>query len=159
MSNKGVAMRAVIQRVSSAGVVVQGASIGAIGSGLMILLGVFKTDEKLDAELLAEKIVKLRIFSDENGKMNRSVMDVGGEALVVSNFTLCANYAHGNRPDYLNAEVPERALELYEYFISLLRGRLRVETGKFGAHMSLSIENDGPITIVMDSDVLRKKGK
>ena len=81
-----------------------------------------------------------------------------GEALVVSNFTLCANYAHGNRPDYLNAEVPERALELYEYFISLLRGRLRVETGKFGAHMSLSIENDGPITIVMDSDVLRKKG-
>ncbi len=159
MSNKGVAMRAVIQRVSSAGVVVQGASIGAIGSGLMILLGVFKTDEKLDAELLAEKIVKLRIFSDENGKMNRSVLDVGGEALVVSNFTLCANYAHGNRPDYLNAEVPERALELYEYFISLLRGRLRVETGKFGAHMSLSIENDGPITIVMDSDVLRKKGK
>lgn len=159
MSNKGVAMRAVIQRVSSAGVVVQGASIGAIGSGLMILLGVFKTDERLDAELLAEKIVKLRIFSDENGKMNRSVMDVGGEALVVSNFTLCANYAHGNRPDYLNAEVPERALELYEYFISLLRGRLRVETGKFGAHMSLSIENDGPITIVMDSDVLRKKGK
>ena len=152
-------MRAVIQRVSSAGVVVQGASIGAIGSGLMILLGVFKTDEKLDAELLAEKIVKLRIFSDENGKMNRSVMDVGGEALVVSNFTLCANYAHGNRPDYLNAEAPERALELYEYFISLLRGRLRVETGKFGAHMSLSIENDGPITIVMDSDVLRKKGK
>ena len=104
-------MRAVIQRVSSAGVVVQGASIGAIGSGLMILLGVFKTDEKLDAELLAEKIVKLRIFSDENGKMNRSVLDVGGEALVVSNFTLCANYAHGNRPDYLNAEVPERALE------------------------------------------------
>ena len=159
MSNKGVAMRAVIQRVSSAGVVVQGASIGAIGSGLMILLGVFKTDERLDAELLAEKIVKLRIFSDENGKMNRSVLDVGGEALVVSNFTLCANYAHGNRPDYLNAEVPERALELYEYFISLLRGRLRVETGKFGAHMSLSIENDGPITIVMDSDVLRKKGK
>lgn len=152
-------MRAVIQRVSSAGVVVQGSSIGAIGSGLMILLGVFKTDEKLDAELLAEKIVKLRIFSDENGKMNRSVLDVGGEALVVSNFTLCANYAHGNRPDYLNAEVPERALELYEYFISLLRGRLRVETGKFGAHMSLSIENDGPITIVMDSDVLRKKGK
>ena len=152
-------MRAVIQRVSSAGVVVQGASIGAIGSGLMILLGVFKTDEKLDAELLAEKIVKLRIFSDENGKMNRSVLDVGGEALVVSNFTLCANYAHGNRPDYLNAEVPERALELYEYFIPLLRGRLRVETGKFGAHMSLSIENDGPITIVMDSDVLRKKGK
>lgn len=152
-------MRAVIQRVSSAGVVVQGASIGAIGSGLMILLGVFKTDEKLDAELLAEKIVKLRIFSDENGKMNRSVLDVGGEALVVSNFTLCANYAHGNRPDYLNAEVPERALELYEYFISLLRGRIRVETGKFGAHMSLSIENDGPITIVMDSDVLRKKGK
>lgn len=152
-------MRAVIQRVSSSSVISDGIPTGAIGNGLMILLGVFKSDEELDAELLATKIVKLRIFSDENGKMNKSVLDIGGEALVVSNFTLCANYSHGNRPDYMSAEAPERARELYEYFVSLLRRDLTVQTGKFGAHMSLSIENDGPITIVMDSDVLRKKGK
>lgn len=152
-------MRAVIQRVSSSSVISDGVPTGAIGQGLMILLGVSKGDGNLDAELLAAKIAKLRIFSDGNGKMNRSVLDVGGAALVVSNFTLCANYAHGNRPDYMNAESPERACELYEYFVSLLRREMQVETGVFGAHMALSIENDGPITIVMDSDVLRKKGK
>lgn len=152
-------MRAVIQRVLSSSVVADGVPAGAIGQGLMILLGVSKGDERLDAELLSAKIEKLRIFSDEDGKMNRSVLDVGGAALVVSNFTLCANYAHGNRPDYFSAEQPERAAELYEYFVSLLRQKMKVETGIFGAHMRLSIENDGPITIVMDSDVLRKKGK
>lgn len=152
-------MRAVIQRVSSSSVISDGIPTGAIGKGLMILLGIFKADERLDAELLAAKIAKLRIFSDENGKMNKSVLDIGGEALVVSNFTLCANYSHGNRPDYLNAESSEQAQEMYEYFISLLRREMKVETGVFGAHMALSIENDGPITIVMDSDVLRKKGK
>lgn len=152
-------MRAVIQRVSSSSVISDGIPTGAIGKGLMILLGIFKADERLDAELLAAKIAKLRIFSDENGKMNKSVLDIDGEALVVSNFTLCANYSHGNRPDYLNAESPEQAQEMYEYFISLLRREMKVETGVFGAHMALSIENDGPITIVMDSDVLRKKGK
>jgi len=152
-------MRAVIQRVSSSGVISDGILTGKIERGLMILLGVSKGDETLDAELLAAKIAKLRIFPDENGKMNRSVLDIGGAALVVSNFTLCANYAHGNHPDYLNAELPERACELYEYFISLLRREMTVETGVFGAHMALSIENDGPITIVMDSDILRKKGK
>ncbi len=160
MSNEGREnMRAVIQRVSSSSVVAEGNLTGTIGNGLMILLGVFRADEKLDAELLASKILKLRIFSDENGKMNKSVLDISGEALVVSNFTLCANYAHGNRPDYLEAEAPERAQELYEYFVSLLRKEIKAETGKFGAHMSLTIENDGPITIVMDSHVLRKKGK
>ena len=152
-------MRAVIQRVSSSAVVADGVPSGRIDAGLMILLGVAKGDERLDAELLAAKILKLRIFSDENGKMNRSVLDVGGGALVVSNFTLCANYAHGNRPDYFGAEVPERAGELYEYFVSLLRKDLSdVATGVFGAHMVLSIEGDGPITIVMDSDVLKRKG-
>ena len=152
-------MRAVIQRVSSSAVVADGVPSGQIGAGLMILLGVAKGDERLDAELLAAKIVKLRIFSDENGKMNRSVLDVGGGVLVVSNFTLCANYAHGNRPDYFGAETPERANELYEYFVSLLRKDLSdVATGVFGAHMALSIEGDGPITIVMDSDVLKRKG-
>ena len=109
---------------------------------------------------MATKIAKLRIFSDENDKMNLSVKDIGGSALVVSNFTLSANYAHGNRPDYFGAESPERANELYEYFVSLLKKEIEiVETGIFGAHMDISIEANGPITIVMDSDVLRRKGK
>ena len=153
-------MRVVIQRVSSASVVSDGVLTGKIGHGLMLLLGVAKGDEKLDAELLAVKISKLRIFSDENDKMNLSVKDIGGAALVVSNFTLSANYAHGNRPDYFGAEAPERANELYEYFVSLLKKEIEtVETGVFGAHMDISIEANGPITIVMDSDVLRRKGK
>lgn len=153
-------MQAVIQRVSSSSVIANGVLSGKIGQGLMILLGVAKGDEEKDAELLAAKIAKLRIFSDENDKMNLSVLDVGGEALVVSNFTLCANYAHGNRPDYMNAEVPERANALYEYFVSLLRKDVKnVATGVFGADMSISIEADGPITIVMESEVLRRKGK
>ena len=153
-------MQAVIQRVSSSSVIADGVLSGKIGQGLMILLGVAKGDEEKDAELLAAKIAKLRIFSDENDKMNLSVLDVDGEALVVSNFTLCANYAHGNRPDYMNAEVPERANALYEYFVSLLRKDVKnVATGVFGADMSISIEADGPITIVMESEVLRRKGK
>ena len=153
-------MRAVIQRVSSSSVIADGVPSGKIGRGIMVLLGVARGDEELDAELLAAKILKLRIFSDENGKMNLSILDIGGGALVVSNFTLCANYAHGNRPDYFGAEAPERANALYEYFVSLLRRELTVvETGVFGAHMALTIDGDGPITIVMDSDVLRRKGK
>ena len=153
-------MRAVIQRVSSASVVSDGVLTGNIGPGLMLLLGVAKGDEELDAELLAAKISKLRIFSDENDKMNKSVKDIGGSALVVSNFTLSANYAHGNRPDYFGAEAPERANALYEYFVSLLKMEIAiVETGVFGAHMEISMVANGPITIVMDSDVLRRKGK
>lgn len=153
-------MRAVIQRVSSSKVIADGVLSGSVGQGLMILLGVMKGDEKTDAELLATKIAKLRIFSDEKGKMNKSVQDIGGSALVVSNFTLGANYAHGNRPDFFNAEAPERANELYEYFVSLLRKDVPiVETGVFGAHMDLTIEANGPVTIVMESDVLKRKGK
>jgi D-tyrosyl-tRNA(Tyr) deacylase len=153
-------MRVVIQRVSSASVVSDGVLTGKIGTGFLLLLGVAKGDEKLDAELLAAKVAKLRIFSDENDKMNLSIKDIGGSALVVSNFTLSANYAHGNRPDYFGAEAPERANELYEYFVSLLKKEIEmVETGVFGAHMDISIEANGPITIVMDSDVLRRKGK
>lgn len=151
-------MRAVIQRVKSSSVVADGTLTGEIGEGLMILLGVFHGDDEEDARLLAEKITKLRIFSDENGKMNRSILDIKGEALIVSNFTLCANYAHGNRPDYLNAEAPVRADELYEHFVSLMGREVPVKTGVFGADMRLSIENDGPVTIVMDSEILRKKG-
>ncbi len=153
-------MQAVIQRVSKSSVIADGVLSGEIGEGLMILLGVAKGDEEKDAELLAAKIAKLRIFCDENGKMNKSVIDINGEALVVSNFTLCANYAHGNRPDYMNAEAPERANALYEYFVSLLRKDVRnVETGVFGADMALTIGADGPVTIVMESEVLRRKGK
>ena len=153
-------MRVVIQRVSSASVISDGILTGKIEHGLMLLLGVAKGDEKLDAELLSAKIAKLRIFSDENDKMNKSVLDIGGSVLVVSNFTLSANYAHGNRPDYFGAESPDRANELYEYFVSLLKKEIKiVETGVLGAHMDISIEANGPITIVMDSDVLRRKGK
>lgn len=153
-------MRAVIQRVSSSSVISDGVPTGKINEGLMILLGVLKGDEQLDAELLAAKISKLRIFSDENGKMNKSVKDIGGSALVVSNFTLGANYAHGNRPDFFASEEPQKANELYEYFVSLLRKEIGiVETGVFGAHMDLTIEANGPITIVMESDVLKRKGK
>lgn len=152
-------MRAVIQRVSSSQVVADGVLTGKIGKGLTILLGVKKGDSERDAELLALKISKLRIFSDENDKMNLSVNDVCGSALVVSNFTLYANYAHGNRPDYFTSEAPERANELYEYFVSCLRKEIAdVQCGVFGASMQLDIGNDGPITIVMDSEILQNKG-
>jgi D-tyrosyl-tRNA(Tyr) deacylase len=126
----------------------------------MLLLGVKKGDSENDALLLADKIAKLRIFSDENGKMNKSVNDIGGGALIVSNFTLCANYAHGNRPDYMEAEKPARANELYEYFVSLMRERVAsVGTGVFGADMEITMKADGPVTIVMDSEILKNKGK
>ena len=153
-------MTAVIQRVKNASVVSDGVPTGAIDEGLMLLLGVKKGDAENDALLLAEKISKLRIFSDENGKMNKSVKDVCGGALIVSNFTLCANYAHGNRPDYMNAESPARADELYEYFVSLMRERVeKVGTGVFGADMQITMTADGPVTIVMDSEILKNKGK
>ncbi len=151
-------MTAVIQRVKTANVISDGTKTGEIEQGLLILLGVKKGDEKNDAVLLADKISKLRIFTDENDKMNLSVKDICGGALIVSNFTLCANYAHGNRPDYMNAEIPQRANELYEYFVELMKERTdKVQTGVFGAHMMINMEADGPITIVMDSEVLNKK--
>jgi len=150
-------MVAVLQRVSSAQVISDGVLTGKIGPGLAILLGVYQGDQEKDAEALAVKISKLRIFNDENDKMNLSVLDINGSAIVVSNFSLCANYKHGNRPDYLDAEKPERANQLYEYFVSELRKFVSdVQTGVFGAKMAYSIENDGPITIVMDSKVLLK---
>jgi len=149
-------MTAVIQRVNSAKIYTDGIYNGEIGRGLYILLGVAKGDEKKDAELLAEKISKLRIFSDENGKMNLSVMDVDGEIMTVSNFTLCANYSHGNRPDYFGSADPKTANELYEYFISLVNNKVKkTASGKFGSDMRTEMETDGPVTIVMLSDVLR----
>ena len=130
----------------------------ACGAGLAILLGVAEGDEKKDAEVLAGKIARLRIFTDENDKMNLSVCDVGGEALVVSNFTLLANYSHGNRPEYMRAARPDEANALYETFCDLLSGLIGKPVGKgvFGAHMQVDIAGDGPVTIVMDSKVLIK---
>ena len=124
----------------------------------MILLGVAEGDTELDAELLCRKIVNLRIFCDEAGKMNRSIKDIDGEMLVISQFTLLANYRHGNRPDFLASAKPVEADRLYEYFKQLASREVRrVESGIFGAHMEVSLLNHGPVTIVMDSEVLKKK--
>ena len=151
-------MKAVIQRVAHASVTVDGEVTGSCQKGYMILLGVAKGDTELDAELLCQKIVNLRIFTDENGKMNRSIKDVDGEMLVISQFTLMANYRHGNRPDFLESAPVEEATRLCEYFKELARAQVkRVESGIFGAHMEVSLLNDGPVTIVMDSEVLKKK--
>lgn len=150
-------MKAILQRCINASVAVDGEIIGQCQNGLLILLGVAKGDESRDAELLSEKISKLRIFDDADGKLNLSVKDIGGGALVISNFTVCADYRKGNRPDYFGSEVPARARELYEYFAACLRDRgLHVETGRFGADMKVTLTNDGPVTIDMDSAVLKK---
>ena len=149
-------MLAVIQRVDNASVNADGIFSGAIDKGLYILLGVASGDTELDATLLAEKISKLRIFTDDNDKMNLSVRDIGGECLVVSNFTLNANYKHGNRPDYLASAAPDEANKLYEFFKGELAARVsRVASGVFGAHMLTSMVTNGPVTIVMDSKVLK----
>ena len=151
-------MKLVIQRVKRAAVSVDSQVVGECGKGLMMLLGVADTDTRADAEVLAKKVVNLRIFTDDSDKMNLSVKDIDGEALVVSNFTLLANYKKGNRPDYLGAAKPDYANELYEYFASLIEGEIRhVGRGRFGAHMEIDISADGPVTIVMDSDVLLPK--
>ena len=122
------------------------------------MLGVAQGDTELDAELLCKKIAALRIFRDENDKMNLSIRDIDGEALVISQFTLLANYRHGNRPDFLESAKPDEANRLYEYFKDLLSRELRrVECGIFGADMKVSLTNDGPVTICMDSEVLKKK--
>ena len=151
-------MKAVIQRVAHASVVVDGETVDSCGNGYMILLGVAEGDTENDAELLARKIVNLRIFSDDAGKMNRSIKDIDGEMLVISQFTLLANYRHGNRPDFLMSAKPDVANRLYEYFKELVAREVRrVEGGIFGAHMEVSLLNDGPVTIVMDSEVLKSK--
>ena len=151
-------MKAVLQRVKNASVSVDGKVVGSCNEGLMILLGVSNGDSEEDARLLATKICNLRIFTDENDKMNLSVKNIDGEALVISQFTLMANYKHGNRPDFLESAPPAEAERLYEYFVSLVALELRrVEKGVFGAHMEVSLLNNGPVTIVMDSEVLKKK--
>ena len=152
-------MIAVLQRVKSARVIADGVLSGEIGQGLYILLGVGKEDSELDATALAEKISKCRIFCDSEDKMNLSVKDLSLSALVVSNFTLLANYAHGNRPDYFAGADKELADRLYEFFKSELAKRIpKVQSGVFGADMQTEMVTDGPVTIVMDSKVLLKKG-
>jgi D-tyrosyl-tRNA(Tyr) deacylase len=152
-------MICVLQRVKNATVYADGVKSGEIGKGLYLLLGVMKGDSKDDAVALAEKISKLRIFTDENDKMNLSVNDISGEVMVVSNFTLSANYKKGNRPDYLDSAHPDEANALYELFKAEMAQRVkRVASGVFGADMRTEMATDGPVTIVMNSDVLLKKG-
>ena len=153
-------MIAVLQRVNNATVYADGNFSGSISRGLYILLGVAKEDTERDAVLLAEKISKLRIFCDENDKMNLSVNDIDGEVIVVSNFTLNANYAHGNRPDYFNSAPPDIANPLYEFFKAEIAKRVRnCESGVFGADMRTEMSTDGPVTIIMDSNVLKGNKK
>ena len=148
-------MIAVLQRVKNARVSVEGSVVGECGEGLCILLGVSKEDSEKDAEVLANKILGLRIFTDENDKMNLSVQDIDGEMLIISNFTLLASYKKGRRPDYMCAAAPARAEELYDYFSSLCeKGVKHIGKGVFGEHMEISMVDDGPVTIVMDSKVL-----
>ena len=151
-------MKAVIQRVKCADVSVDGKTVGKIDKGYMILLGVVEGDTVECAELLAAKVSKLRVFEDENGKMNLSVLEVGGEALVVSQFTLCADCKKGNRPSFTSSAHPEIANDLYLKFSQFLRdnGISKVENGIFGADMQVSLINDGPVTIIFDTDTWRK---
>ncbi|MBO5705970.1 MAG: D-tyrosyl-tRNA(Tyr) deacylase [Bacteroidaceae bacterium] len=146
-------MRTVIQRVTSASVSIGGEVVGEIGKGVMLLLGITPEDTQQDADWLVGKVSRLRIFDDANGVMNLSLLDIGGEALVVSQFTLMASYKKGNRPSYIHAAPPAVAIPLYEYFVAQLQQALGrpVPTGRFGADMQVSLTNDGPVTIVMDS--------
>lgn len=146
-------MTAVIQRVKSAAVSVEGKTVGAINTGLLILLGVREGDSEREVEKMAEKILKMRIFEDENEKMNFSVSDVKGEILVISNFTLCASCRRGTRPDFFGAAKPDIANRLYEYFIEKIKySGLKTESGEFGADMKIDTSLDGPVTIILDSE-------
>lgn len=145
-------MRAVLQRVARSEVTVEGKTVGKIEKGLLVLLGVQKGDTQEECILMADKIARLRIFEDEAGKMNRSLLDVGGAVLAVSQFTLFADCAKGRRPSFLEAARPEEAIPLYEQFQTCLREEgILVETGQFGADMQVTLENDGPVTIYLDT--------
>jgi D-tyrosyl-tRNA(Tyr) deacylase len=150
-------MKAVVQRVKRASVTIDGEVTGKCDKGLMVLLGVAADDTQQDALVMAEKLSKLRIFCDENGKMNRSVTDIGGGMLVVSNFTLLADTSHGNRPSFIGAGDPSRAEQLYDQFLAYASTLLPVQSGRFGADMLVNIENDGPVTILLDTAQWIKK--
>lgn len=145
-------MIAVIQRVSHASVTIEGELKSEMAHGLLILLGIEDADDDEDIEWLSQKIVKMRIFTDEEGKMNKSLIDVGGEILVVSQFTLHASVKKGNRPSYIKAAKPDHAIPMYEKFIKRIAGFGQpVKTGEFGADMKVSLINDGPVTIIVDT--------
>jgi D-tyrosyl-tRNA(Tyr) deacylase len=145
-------MRAVIQKVKNSSVTVDGEIVGRIGKGLLVLLGVSNDDSEKDANYLVEKTLNLRIFEDSDDKMNLSLLDIQGEILVVSQFTLYGDARRGRRPSFIEAAPPEKANQLYEYFVSEIRKKLlQVETGKFQAMMEVSLVNDGPVTILLDS--------
>jgi D-tyrosyl-tRNA(Tyr) deacylase len=145
-------MKVVIQRVSESRVQVDGKTVGEIGKGLMLLVGIDENDEKPDADWLVQKIINLRIFGDEDGKLNLSVQDIKGEILCISQFTLIADYKKGNRPSFIKAARPEKAVPLFEYFKEeIAKSGLKIQSGIFGADMKVSLVNDGPVTIVMDS--------
>ena len=144
-------MKLVIQRVSNASVEVEGNIVGEIEEGLMVLVGFGESDTQKEADYLARKLVKLRIFQDENGRMNKSVKDIGGKLLLVPQFTL---YAHTkkNRPSFHKALAPDKATELFDYFIAKCREEIEVETGEFGAYMRVSLLNNGPVTILLEKE-------
>ena len=145
-------MRAVVQRVKRASVSVDDIVIGKIDHGIMLLLGVEESDEEKDLEYLCDKVVNLRIFEDENGKMNKSLMDVQGSILVISQFTLLGDARKGRRPSFTQAAVPDKAVPMYEKFISNMKKlEIKTESGKFGADMQVELVNDGPVTILLDS--------
>lgn len=147
-------MKAIFQRVYDAHVEVEGRTVGAIGRGALILLGVVQGDTPEEAALMAKKIANLRVFTDENDKMNLSLLDIGGEVLAVSNFTLAANCSHGRRPEFLRAARPDTAQPLYERFMEELcrNGVTKVEAGEFGADMTVHMRGNGPVTIPLDTE-------
>lgn len=145
-------MRAVVQRVTTSDVQVDHEMVGRIGPGLLVLLGVSRSDEEKDAVYLADKVAHLRIFEDDEGKMNRSLLETGGDALVVSQFTLLGDCRKGRRPSFVDAAPPDRAEQLYEHFVDQLRLKgIRVATGQFQAKMAVSLVNDGPVTLILES--------
>src|SRR4051812_37862428 len=153
-------MKAVIQRVSRASVIIADEVVGQIEQGLAVLLGVAEADTQDDAIHLAAKIVNLRIFEDEQGKMNRSLSEVGGRMLVVSQFTLLADFRKGRRPSFIQAARPERAVELYRAFVAEVRGQgIDVETGRFQEHMDVDLVNDGPVTLILDTREMHVPGR
>ena len=144
-------MRALVQRVSKANVEVNEKNISSINKGLLVLLGIQDTDDESDVTWLSNKIIKMRIFEDDNRKMNQSIEDIGGELLIVSQFTLYASTKKGNRPSFINAAHPDKALPIYQTFVSECNKQISTQTGKFGAMMQVGLVNDGPVTIWLDS--------
>jgi D-tyrosyl-tRNA(Tyr) deacylase len=144
-------MRALVQRVSKANIEVNEKNISYINKGLLVLLGIQDTDDESDVTWLSNKIIKMRIFEDDNGKMNQSIEDIGGELLIVSQFTLHASTKKGNRPSFINAAHPDKALPIYQTFVSECNKQISTQTGRFGAMMQVGLVNDGPVTIWLDS--------